>query len=61
MIKQHTMMPLHHELKQTYHPGSLEKLKNFTSSCLLDDKHPEALQTFVLFIYTVRSNTNIIT
>jgi hypothetical protein len=55
------MKPLHHELKQTYCPGSLGKLKNFTSSRLVDDKHPGALQTFILFIYAARSYTKIIT
>jgi hypothetical protein len=28
----------------------LGKLKNFTSSCLLDEKHPETQQVFVLIV-----------
>jgi hypothetical protein len=40
----------------------LGKVEEFYSCCLLDDKHPEGLQVFVLFfIYTARSNTKIIT
>jgi hypothetical protein len=58
---QQIIMPLHHELKQTYRAESLGKWKNFISFCLLDDKHPEAEYTFVLSIYTARNNTKLIT
>jgi hypothetical protein len=44
------MMPLHHELKQPYRARSFGKLKNFTSSCLLEEKHPETLQVFVFIV-----------